>query len=398
MVANIQRIAEIDHFLFYGQSLSVGFKSWNPIVTSCPGFNRTFAPCGPIATTASSLYTSIGGIEWHVEKWAETPCGGASQYITEKNPYHRMFLSTAGKDAMRISNLKKGSDWYNQWIPYHVQQAQWHCSNQNYDYRLKGIGWIQGFQDQCIAFTPTATYKAELKQLRQDIRDEALGLGLGGPISETKLYSIQTSTGLNKGNATVSIAQLEASEEDDNIILVGPQYPLEEHLLDFAHLMNTGSNLLGRYCGRAYYQEEVLGSPWVPLKMTSVVASDSTTIVVTFHVPTPPISFDTTNLPPTQDHGFKIVDDSGTKTINSLQVTGNDEITIVVNSALGNNPKVRLGLDYLGSGMKLGWTPEFDHGGGSTNIRDSNSEIFQFQHDIAYPMYNWAIGSEKSII
>jgi hypothetical protein len=79
-----------------------------------------------------------------------------------------------------------------------------------------------------------------------------------------------------------------------DFVCVGPKYQLSGHPNgDGVHLSATAYQLLGEKIGAIYYQREVLGADWQPLQPISVRRSGRV-VTVRFHVPVPPLEWDTT--------------------------------------------------------------------------------------------------------
>ena len=55
----------------------------------------------------------------------------------------------------------------------------------------------------------------------------------------------------------------------------------------------TGYELLGEKTAQVYYQRAVLGNDWQPLMPIKVTRTSSTVVTVQFHVPVPPLVWDT---------------------------------------------------------------------------------------------------------
>jgi hypothetical protein len=66
---------------------------------------------------------------------------------------------------------------------------------------------------------------------------------------------------------------------------------------DGVHLSTVGYQLLGEKTGQIFYERTVLGRDWQPLQPTGV-ERDGRTVVVTFHVPVPPLDWDEDLDPP----------------------------------------------------------------------------------------------------
>lgn len=370
------------HLLLYGQSLSVGLYGYSPISKFQPFKNLTFEG-GPISVT-DDVFT---GTKWLLESTLETPCSGAANYAAEQTG-DRFFTSTAGKSGYIIDALKKGSAWY-QWPLKNLQYGHSRVKQIGARYRMSAICWMQGTHDQIFADTTREDYKAALKQLRVDLQADSHSFT--GDNHTIPLFTYQLSVGPTEGEEEITLAQLDASEEDNNIYMVTPMYPFPTY--DWVHLTNMYYYLLGQYFGRAVKKVIFDQQDWIPLQPSSITVS-GLDITATFDVPNTPLVLDTDIVPTTADYGFSVFDDGGQKTISDVQLQSTNQIKITVTTALGSNPKLRYALDYLGDGMSLGGS----YGGGSGNLRDSSPDVWNYGRVFdPVPMYNWCVHFDKPI-
>ena len=101
---------------------------------------------------------------------------------------------------------------------------------------------------------------------------------------------------------SISMAQLEAANEYDDIICAGPIYPMTDR---GGHLDSNGYRWFGEMLGKVYYQSQVQGKPFQPLQPT-VIARETlpTQIRIKYHVPVRPLVFDVNLVPKIKDYGF----------------------------------------------------------------------------------------------
>lgn len=103
----------------------------------------------------------------------------------------------------------------------------------------------------------------------------------------------------------------------------------------------TGYELLGEKTAEIYYQRAVLGNDWQPLMPIKVTRTSSTVVTVQFHVPNPPLVWDTSFNAPNitafkNGKGFELYttpDASGYVTISSVAISG-DSVQITASAAL----------------------------------------------------------------
>ena len=134
-------------------------------------------------------------------------------------------------------------------------------------------------------------------------------------------------------------------DHPDEMVCSGPkyQYPYAEGL----HLTALGYQELGEKYAEVYYQRVILGNNWQPLEPLGVERNGAV-LTVHFHVPAPPLAWDTELETPhgTNDNwkagkGGEVITASGTKlTITSAEIAGND---VVITCAADPGAGARVG-------------------------------------------------------
>lgn len=369
------------HILWYGQSLSVGAMSGPVVSTWQPGLNRTFIN-GPIAFDDPDDFTDT---QWLYEILEETCASGHSAYTVEQDRYRYLFESAAGRSGWLISWLSKGQPWYEQMMKPQLVNAPSLVTGEGNDYSLDAIMFLHGYSDQVTYSTEREFYKTKLKQLRVDM--EADSHALTGNSNTVPMYIYHMSCGLSTNQRDVTLAQWDAYHEDDNIFMVTPTFPFPR--TDFAHLTATGYRWMGYYFGRAHYQTSVLNQPWRPLE-PEYISGQGNKVDIQFHVPEPPLVWDTSQVPETTDLGFAVEDDGGQKTISDIETIGAYIVRLTLSETLDTNPRVRCGMDYCSTDLGAG------DGGGTHNLRDSSADVMALGQDV-YHMYNWAVHFDEPI-
>ena len=396
---------QINHFLFYGQSLSVGASGQSALSTTQPYSNITFT--GGVKSTKSGgtgWNAGLGGFKPLVEDnitgdyeatsyRGETVCSGAAKYATELRAIddglatdsHIILASTAGHGGYSISQLGKASadvthdstntvvsptNWYGVLLDQ-LTAAKTLATADSKTYGVPVVGWLQGEADRTMT---AATYVSNLIALKNAIKSD---IHTATSNSDPMYFlTYQSPYGAALSDTQVHLAQLAAAQQDDDIFLASPCYFMPS--ADGTHLTNVGYIWLGHYFGRAYKQLVSGKKPkWInPISATA----RTTTLTVKFDVPVSPLRFDAITLPSTTDKGFKVVDDTGTLTLSDIQVINGDSVQITLNRALGTNPVVRYAIDYLGTGCQF-------TSGASGNLCDSDLATVTINSSVK-PMFN----------
>lgn len=396
---------QINHLLFYGQSLSVGASGQSALSTTQPYSNITFT--GGVKSTKSGgtgWNAGLGGFKPLVEDnitgdyeatsyRGETVCSGAAKYATELRAIedglltnsHIILASTAGHGGYSISQLGKASadvthdstntvvsptNWYGVLLDQ-ITAAKTIATADSKTYGVPVVGWLQGEADRTMT---AATYVSNLIALKNDIKSDIHAATSNSDPMYFLTY--QSPYGAALSDTQVHLAQLAAAQQDDDIFLASPCYFMPS--ADGTHLTNVGYIWLGHYFGRAYKQLVSGKKPkWInPISATA----RTTTLTVKFDVPVSPLRFDSITLPSTTDKGFKVVDDTGTLTLSDIVVVNGDSVQITINRALGTNPVVRYAIDYLGTGCQF-------TSGASGNLCDSDLATVTINSSVK-PMFN----------
>ncbi len=391
------------HFLFSGQSLSVGAQGLPALSTTQPYENKTFF--GGPRSSSTQLGSLIDLIEFEsrsgVRGRGETPCSGAANYVTElllspsitaaAADSFDMISSTAGFGGYTIRQLIKGTPAYGLLLD-HIGAGFNLSAAAGRTYTVGALGWLQGENDQARGTKSRLEYKHDLINYQADVDADAKRIT--GQKADVILLSYQLSGYVALGGdcRNVTLAQLDACEANPCITIVSPTYPFP-FVSDRVHLTNVGYCWIGHYFGKVYKQLIVDRKPWIPLspkRIERFVASPGTAgILVEFNVPEPPLVLDTVNLGEATDYGFAVEDGGGAHTIKSVAVIDATRIQILLDRPLVGNAMLRYALDCQGAGLNLS-------DGGSGNLRDSDGRTFTIGLT-SYNLFNWCVAFEKPI-
>ena len=148
-----------------------------------------------------------------------------------------------------------------------------------------GVGAIIVTHGECDAGNPH--YENDLYQLWSDFNADLPAI-TGQKPGILMIVSQQNS--VNDRSAS-TLAQWKAGvDHPAAIVCSGPkyQYPSREGV----HLTAEGYRQLGEKYGQVYYERVILGKDWQPLQPTTVERNGAV-ITVHFHVPVPPLVWDT---------------------------------------------------------------------------------------------------------
>lgn len=398
-LTTLSNIADRNGVILYGQSNSLGYGG-QPALSTSQNYDTLMFNGGVVSGAQSSgdLASFTDLVEVDDGSTGETAASGFADYLKKllakenATPYgneeHQLIVSAAGLGSTDIDNLDKGSARYNGVFTDHFVEMNDVAVGLAKTFALQAVVWFQGERDRAIAEgglgTSKATYKAKFIQLAADITADAQADN--GQAHPVRLISFQLAFAQNGGN-DVAQAQIEAARETENIFIAFPTYFIP-HNADTIHFSNVGHRLAGHYVARVYHKTVVAGKQWLPLDLVSAVC-ESTTLELKFFVPVKPLQLGATLFPLVTDYGFKVVDDTGTLSLSDFKIINGDTVQITLNRALGDNPKIRYGLDYAASGINFA-----DSGG---NLHDSALGATTIS-GTTYKLHNACVLFEENII
>jgi hypothetical protein len=173
--------------------------------------------------------------------------------------------------------------------------------------------------------------------------------------------------------------QMELVRDDSMIWAMGPTYPYD-FMREALHIDAVGQKRIGDLAAKSalgIIRNEPRFIGLVPLK--TMVEGNSVSII--FHVPTPPLCFDTVQVAKVDNYGFNIIRQDNTDIISDVSLQGDTVLITCVESPLGC--KIRYGVngEYTKGGRLHG--PR-------GNLRDSQGERRKVTiNGKTYPQDNW---------
>ena len=191
----------------------------------------------------------------------------------------------------------------------------------------------------------SSSYKAELIKLLADYNADLTAIT--GQTTKIPMFLSQQFAypGGAGQRPMANLTQWELGvERPTDFVCTGPKYQYPGHG-DRVHLATTGYQQLGEKTGQVYYERIVLGRDWQPLQPIAA-SRDGRVITVNFHVPVPPLAWETSFSAPTTDwpngKGF--------------EVRSNDKIIGIESVAIeGDSVKITVASDLPASGVVVGY-------------------------------------------
>jgi hypothetical protein len=200
----------------------------------------------------------------------------------------------------------------------------------------------------------STTYESDLVTLAENYNQDLPSL-TGQSASIPLILSQQHSAPSTAGSRSpAAIAQFSAGvDHPSEILCAGPKYQYP-YVSDNVHLTSHGYELLGEKYGQAFAQWVALGQSWSPLQPVAVSRSGRV-ISVAFHVPVPPLAWDTSLPPPhqsantmwAQGRGFEVRSGATDIGISSVAISGD---TVQITCASDLTPGVVVGYASTSDG------------------------------------------------
>jgi len=203
-----------------------------------------------------------------------------------------------------------------------------------------------------------ATYATRLHQLWSDyVADIAAITGQTQP--PLLITSQQHSSGADRTPSTLEQWRIGVTYPED-AVCAGPKYQYP-YTPDSVHLMVEGYELMGEKYAEVYYERVVLGRDWQPLQPTTA-AREGRVVTVTFHVPVPPLVWETSFQEPHQGtpawsagKGFELRAGLAPVSIASVEI-------------VGDSVRITAAADLPASGLTVGYALGTDPAGDAGTV------------------------------
>jgi hypothetical protein len=381
-VSIAQKPAAYEHLIIYGQSLSTGQQSWPPLSTTPIANNYMIGSQvwtnynNPTTNLLNPLIANVAVDKFRNQPKSsggqlscECPIVGAANYIQIKtNGRYKVIASSCGFGGKTIEQLSKEyydsvrySDFTNCISYASAILSSVHCP---------ALFWMQGEYNYLYGSdtatnglrkdgAPTANknlYKFLLLKLKNNMQHDIMAQY--HQTDKPLFITYQVGKQYTKGNTLeIGMAQLEASNENRDIVCAGPVYWVTDR---GGHLDPNGYRWYGELLGKVYYQTKVLRKPFKPLQPQKIARlKDPKTLRIDFLVPHEPLVFDSNLVKKADSYGFEIFVNGGKNEIDSLYIEGNSVFLLCRNNLKGN-------MEVLYAGK---------NNGGRGNLRDSDKAV-----------------------
>ena len=384
------------HFIMYGQSLSVGAQSY-PLLSreNIPGNfmlgmqiwinywntnKTTLNPLvGKLAKQNSAGDTTLYAFSRAGTITAECPLYGAVNHLQYKigGKFIATSTGTSGRSIEELSKESTTNTHYNGEFKNALTNAHAAVQNGGETISCPVIFFMQGennYEGKGKGLTggTSTTDKNEYKQLLVTLKNNMQNEIVSAYGQSKKPAFITYQAGCQYGKIrelTIGMAHLEASNENEDIICAGPVYPMPDR---GGHLDPNGYRWFGEILAKVYYKTQILGEEFKPLQPKLIARTDNPKqIRIKYHIPAPPLVLDTwTVTQQYQNFGFEVYKDAVKQTISSVVIDG-DCILLTSDSDLTGGA---IEIMYAGVGENTVLTR------GHGNVRDSDDYPAYFKY------------------
>jgi len=306
-------------------------------------------PIRPLATTFPSAYpANLYGETVHAAMAAQVTTlakqAGAPDYVTAHTVVGEsgQGMSVINKTAVEVVNGATSTGRAYAASLFEASAIKRLAAAQSKTYGIGGIVLTHGETD-----AGNTGYEAAMVQLWSDYNHDLKAItGQTEPIAliTSQQQGIPFTSGQRTGVAVSTLAEWKVGVDNPgNIVCAGPKYQYP-YFSDHLHLVTRGYELLGEKYGEIYFQRVVLGNSWQPLQPVSATRAGRV-VTVQFHVPVPPLAWDTVLPMPHQGplltewrngRGFELRQGNTALTISSVQIVGSSvQITAAANVPAG---------------------------------------------------------------
>lgn len=429
-------IWDYNHFLQDSQSLGTDFEGW-PALSKTPRLgnmmlgnsvrpasrtNPEFIPLGvSVLTPMKSVVqdaTTGGTILTDAQVAALAP--GASnegessvvsmvnfakslhnKRLQTANDTSRTFIgSSCGVNGRTIEQLSKGNP-ANLWLrlTQAAEKVKAIATTEGKSYGIAGVSFLQGEYNYSTAFGGVDTlsgYKEKLSTFYNDIETDIVSV-MAGQSQPPLFMTYQTGASFTKdaNNLAIGMAQWELSKERRNWVMATPIYQFPDK---GGHLTANSYRWMGKQFAKVWHRVVEMGQDWKPLSPLAAVVKDRKAMI-TFHVPHPPLAFDTPYVGRTATDyatkGFTALDDSGALLISSVEIVADCVIVLTFTRVPVGQVYIRYAdkTVHNGNGCLRDSDPTisddlYEYTAGSGQYADENIAALVGK---PYPLHNWCI-------
>lgn len=371
---------KFQHFIIYGQSLSCGEQSYPPLsVENVEGnymigsqiwynYGHKAADMTKFSPLVANIPISKANATLNYNSMGDCPLVGAVNHIqlkTKGTEHETEILATScGTGAKAIEQLSKNlpsATLYKDHFEGTLNTALNIAEKSKIELNCPAIVWMQGEANSVSNDNGYTNSKDEYKDLMVKLKNDMQN-DIMDKYEQTEkpvFITYQTSGLFLKEiyDIPIAMAQLEASNEYEDMICAGPVYP-GTLPTSGAHLNSNGYRWFGEMIGKVYYKTQILKEEFKPLQPVGFYGTENTDeIKIQFHVPHLPLVLDEHLIAKKTGYGFEVKLNKVKISVNKV-VIENDCVVLKLSKDI--NPTDVIEISYAGVDIQAG------------NLRDSD--------------------------
>ena len=290
-----------------------------------------------------------------------------------------------GHGMTTITQLMKPVDPYEKFIE-EIAYAHQKAIDRGWEFYIPAVCWMQGESD--IAEYPDTDYKAlfhqmynnlntDIKKITHQKNDIQIICYQTSAITKGERYKLNNYDAQEPRTPTI---QMEMIRDDSIIWASGPTYPYH-FVREALHIDAIGQKSIGSLAALSALMIIRHKTPNIIGLMPLDFMVSENQIRIPFHVPCPPLCFDTTAVKKADNYGFNVIRKDNIDIISSVSI---NQDTIIINckeSPIGCKIRYAVNGEYMKGGCQSG--PR-------GNLRDSqgNDKTVAIGGK-TYPLHNW---------
>lgn len=369
------RETELYYMPSTGQSNSVGGGGASTALSTSAMYNNllkynyngpSLVPLIEPVMSLAAAGQSLTNVETHISGMGNALESALRNDKPQSEKYRTMVFGSHGQGGRDYEWIKKGGGGVSfQNTLDAVAFIKQKIAIATESFNVPGVVLIHGEND---AQKKNNNYSNNLMQLQLNYEKDIQQIT--GQSTPVRLFITQTIGDIDvfggaNANMAVKVSQLEASQADNRIILVGPSYMIPPGVPVNFHFDNVGYRRLGEYYAKVIKKVVFDGDSWTPLSPNKFDLNENI-ITVDFSVPVPPLKFDTDILIP--NSGFEVLDGSEPIDIKSIDIASPTSLNIILSrSPLRNELHIRYGFQRY---------RDYPNGGGSLSDSDATASLY----------------------
>ncbi|RED95977.1 Ig-like domain-containing protein [Marinoscillum furvescens] len=367
---------EYQQIIFYGQSLSMGWEAPQAITTQPidGNFMLGSSPLMLYSNQSPTLNPLVASRWQHGGEQPVVSCVNAfaTRYRDHTNAQTKFIGMQAGEGGRTIERLSKectNDGFYQSTFLKILDNTLAALEGSNATVQCPAIVYMQGEYNYkevdasgqgLTPGTNGTTDKDEYKRLLLILKDNMQHdiMSTYGQTEKPIFFIYQTSGKyVSNEEQEISMAQYEFAQENSDVILLNPHYAMPDY--NGGHLSTNGYRWYGEIVGNILYDVLVDQKEYKPVIPESFDISENT-VAIQFHVPTPPLNFDTLLTPKVSNYGFLVTNkNQSTNLIEKVEIIGESQVKITCTENLSGS----IEISYAGKSVT-----------GTGNLADSYSK------------------------